>query len=55
MDLAKVRAELEGLSEAQLRMLVELTFGWLSKDRQEILVKLAGQMKRGNEGDEKRG
>ncbi|MBA7475771.1 hypothetical protein ES707_11144 [subsurface metagenome] len=55
MDLAKVRAKLEGLSEAQLRMLVELAFGWLPEDRQEILLKLADQMKRVNEGDKKRG
>ena len=55
MDEDKVKAELEELSEAQLRLLIELAFRELSEDRQELLVKLASQMKRVNKQDKKRG
>jgi len=55
MDWDKVRAELEELSKAQLRILIELAFGWLPLDRQDLLVKLVGQMKRVNKGDKKEG
>ena len=51
----KVKAELEGLSEAQLRLLIEMSFRELSEDRQEFLVKLASQMKEVNKQDEKSG
>ena len=54
MDLAKIKAELDGLSEAQLRLLVEVAFTELAEDRQEYLVRLAGQMKRVDEQDKKK-
>ncbi len=50
MDWDKVKADLERLSEAQLRLLLEVAFRELSEDRQEFLVKLASQMKKVNEG-----
>ena len=55
MNWDKVKAELEGLSEAQLRLLIEMSFRELSEDRQEFLVKLASQMKEVNKQDEKSG
>lgn len=54
MDWDKFRAELEELSKAQLRMLLELAFGWLPLDKQNLLVRLAGQMKSVNDEDKKK-
>ncbi|NVM23497.1 MAG: hypothetical protein HWN68_17160 [Desulfobacterales bacterium] len=45
MNLVRVRAELEGLSEAQLRMLVVLSFKRLPENRRNLLLKLADQMR----------
>lgn len=33
--------ELEGLSEAQLGLLIQLAYGWLPGDRRDLLVRLA--------------
>ncbi|MBA7470262.1 hypothetical protein ES705_16579 [subsurface metagenome] len=55
MDWDEAKAKLEGLSEAQLRLLIELAFRELPEDRQEFLVKLASQMKRVNKQDKKGG
>ena len=55
MDWDKVKAEVAGLSEEQLKLLLQVAFRELPEDRQDFLVKLAGQMKRVNECDKKEG
>ncbi len=55
MDWDQAKTELEGLSEAQLKMILQLAYGWLPEDRRDLLVELGGQMKRVNEQDKKGG
>ncbi|MBA7679483.1 hypothetical protein ES703_87780 [subsurface metagenome] len=45
------KAELEGLSAAQLGLLLEVAFGWLPEYRRGLLVKLATQMRQVNTND----
>ncbi|MBA7571367.1 hypothetical protein ES708_13129 [subsurface metagenome] len=55
MDWDEAKVKLEGLSEAQLELLIQLTFGWLPEVRQDLMVRLAGQMRRVNEQTKKGG
>ncbi len=53
MDFNELQSKLEGLSEAQLKLILQLTYGWLPEDKRDLLVKLTGEMKRVNELDKK--
>ena len=49
MDFEQLRAKLEGLSEAQLRLILEVAWGELSVEKKELLVRLVEAMKKVND------
>ncbi|MBA7537708.1 hypothetical protein ES705_29977 [subsurface metagenome] len=49
----EVEAELEGLSEAQLKLLLRLVVSWLSEAQEELLLRLVGQIRLVNEEDKR--
>jgi len=48
MDLEELQGKLEGLSEAQLKLLVQVAWEKLVVEQQELVAKLAGAMVREN-------
>ena len=49
MDFKEFQAKLEGLSEAQLRLILEVAWGELSVEKKELLVRLVEAMKKVND------
>ncbi|MBA7555068.1 hypothetical protein ES705_49160 [subsurface metagenome] len=49
MDFKELLDKLEGLSEAQLKLLLQVAWGELSAEKQELVVRLAGAMVRENQ------
>ena len=44
MDFEELRAKLEGLSEAQLKLILQVVWEELSPEKKELLVRLAEAM-----------
>ena len=49
MGFEKLRAKLEGLSEVELKLILEVAWGELSVEKKELLVRLVEAMKKVNE------
>jgi hypothetical protein len=49
VDLDELQGKLEGLSEAQLKLLVQVAWGKLVAEQQELVARLAGAMVRENQ------
>ncbi|MBA7622491.1 hypothetical protein ES703_29868 [subsurface metagenome] len=50
MDFNELQDKLGGLSEAQLKLLLQVAVGELPADKQELVVKLADAMVKVNKG-----
>ncbi|MBA7578941.1 hypothetical protein ES708_20807 [subsurface metagenome] len=53
MGWDKVKAELEGLSEAQLKLILKMAWRSLPEEQKELLVRLVAQMRHVNDEDKK--
>lgn len=49
MDFKELLDKLEGLSEAQLKLLLQVAWGELSAEKQELVVRLAEAMVKENQ------
>ncbi len=50
MDLSELQGKLGGLSEAQLKLLLQVAWGELPVEKQELVGKLADAMAGANKG-----
>ncbi|GAI76039.1 unnamed protein product [marine sediment metagenome] len=50
MDFNELQAKLEGLSEAQLKVILQVAWGELSAEKQKLVVRLAEAMAKVSKG-----